>query len=126
VASFVVDRLRGRWLRPAHVAATHAYFKRFGALTIVIARFVPVVRTLAPFLAGAGSMSYRRFALFNVLGAAAWVASLVYTGAYLGSRPFVRAHLSAITMLIVAVSALPLAAAGLRAIRARHVSSTGA
>jgi membrane-associated protein len=119
-APFAVSRLRGRWLRQSHLDATHAYFDRFGASTIVIARFVPIVRTLAPFLAGAGRMSYLRFSSFNVFGAVAWVATLVYAGAYLGSRPFVREHLSMITMMIVGVSLLPMAAAGLRALRARR------
>jgi membrane-associated protein len=119
-APAVVARLKGRWLRQSHLDATHRYFERYGASTIVIARFVPIVRTLAPFLAGAGTMSYRRFALFNVAGAVAWVALLVYAGAYLGAQPFVREHLSAITMGIVVLSVLPMAATALRALRARR------
>ncbi|MDH4053177.1 MAG: VTT domain-containing protein, partial [Rubrivivax sp.] len=100
-AAAVVARLKGRWLRQSHLDATHRYFERFGPSTIVVARFVPIVRTLAPFLAGAGTMSYRRFAVFNIAGAVAWVSLLVYAGAFLGSRPFVRDNLSAITMGIV-------------------------
>ena len=62
-APLVIARLRGRWLRQSHLDATHRYFERFGSSTVVIARFIPVVRTLAPFLAGAGSMPYLRFAM---------------------------------------------------------------
>lgn len=112
---WIVGNSRGRLLKPSHLSATQAYFGRFGAWTIVVARFVPVVRTIAPFLAVAGRMRYARFAAFNVLGGVAWVASLVYGGAYLGSRPFVREHLSLITMSIVAVSVVPVGVATARA-----------
>lgn len=113
-APIVVVRLRGRWLRQSHLDATHHYFERFGSATIVIARFVPIIRTFAPFLAGAGTMSYSRFALFNIAGAVAWVALLVYAGAYFGSQPLVHEHLGSITMAIVIVSIVPMIVAGIR------------
>lgn len=119
-APMVIARLRGRWLRQSHLDATHRYFERFGSSTVVIARFVPVVRTLAPFLAGAGKMPYLRFAMFNVAGAVLWVALLVYAGAFLGAQALVRDHLSAITMAIVALSMLPILVAGTRALLARR------
>ena len=119
-APMVIARLRGRWLRQSHLDATHRYFDRFGSSTVVIARFVPVVRTLAPFLAGAGSMPYLRFAMFNVAGAVLWVALLVYAGAFLGAQALVRDHLSAITMGIVALSMLPILVTGKRALLARR------
>ena len=122
-APMVVARLRGRWLRQYHLDATHSYFERFGASTVVIARFIPVVRTLAPFLAGAGSMPYLRFAMFNVAGAVLWVALLVYAGAFLGGLALVRDHLSAITMTIVALSMLPVLVTGTRALRARRATA---
>jgi membrane-associated protein len=119
-APIVIARLRGRWLRQSHLDATHRYFDRFGSSTVVIARFVPVVRTLAPFLAGAGKMPYLRFAMFNVAGAVLWVALLVYAGAFLGAQALVRDHLSAITMAIVALSMLPILVAGTRALLPRR------
>lgn len=119
-APMVIARLRGRWLRQSHLDATQRYFDRFGTSTVVIARFVPVVRTLAPFLAGAGSMAYLRFAMFNVAGAVLWVALMVYAGAFLGTQTLVRDHLSAITMAIVALSMLPILVAGTRALLARR------
>ena len=119
-APMVIARLRGRWLRQSHLDATHRYFERFGSSTVVIARFVPVVRTLAPFLAGAGKMPYLRFAMFNVAGAVLWVALLVYAGAFLGAQALVRDHLSAITMAIVALSMLPILVAGTRALLAKR------
>jgi membrane-associated protein len=119
-APMVIARLRGRWLRQFHLDATHRYFERFGSSTVVIARFVPVVRTLAPFVAGAGKMPYLRFAMFNVAGAVLWVALLGYAGAFLGAQALVRDHLSAITMAIVALSMLPILVAGTRALLARR------
>ena len=114
-APWVMRRFGGRGLKPSHLRATQHYFERFGGSTIVMARFVPIVRTLAPFLAGAGDMSYRRFALFNVTGAMAWVGLLVYAGAFFGSLPFVRDHLAQVTLAILIVSVLPMAATALRA-----------
>lgn len=109
--------LKGRWRTPAHLAATQRYFDRFGASTIVIARFVPVVRTMAPFLAGAGAMPYARFFVFNLVGAAAWVLSLFYAGVALGQHPAVREHISEITLAIAALSAAPVVLGALRARR---------
>jgi membrane-associated protein len=119
-APAVLRWLHGRWLRPQHLAATEAYFARYGAVTIVIARFVPIVRTLAPFLAGAGRMPYGRFALFNLLGGGLWVVSLVTAGYFLGNLPWVRAHLSQVTLAVVAVSLLPLVHAAWRARQVRR------
>jgi len=118
-APAVVARLRGRWLRQSHLDRTQAYFDRYGGATIVVARFVPIVRTLAPFMAGAGQMRYPQFAAYNLVGGTLWVATMVYAGALLGAQPFVREHLSAITLGVIAVSLLPLAAA---AWRRRHAA----
>lgn len=108
-APAVLRRLDGRWLKPQHLAATEAYFARYGSATIVVARFVPVVRTLAPFLAGAGRMPRGRFTAFNVLGGGVWVTSLVVAGMLLGHLPWVRGHLSQASLAVVALSLLPLA-----------------
>ncbi len=118
-ADWLLPRLHGRWLRPAHLQMTHEYFERWGSATVVVSRFVPIVRTIAPFMAGAGHMSAHRFTLFNVIGAALWVAGFVYAGALLGSHPFVKSHLGWITIGIVVVSLLPLVAAAYKGRRSR-------
>jgi len=87
---------------------THAFYERHGGKTIVLARFVPLVRTFAPFVAGVGSMRYPRFLAFCFAGAFLWVASLVSAGAFFGSITWVRAHLTAVILLIVALSLVPL------------------
>ncbi len=78
-----------RFFKRAYLERTHRYFERHGGKTIVIARFVPIVRTYAPFVAGIGRMEYVRFLLFNVTGGALWVASLAYAGAAFGNLTFV-------------------------------------
>ena len=87
---------------------THAFYDRHGGKTVVIARFLPLVRTFAPFVAGVGRMRYLRFMSFSVMGALAWVLSLVYAGYFLGNIPVVRQNLTAAILIIVAISLAPL------------------
>lgn len=111
--------LQRRWLRPEHVERTHRFYVRYGNMTIVVARFVPVVRTFAPFLAGLGRMPYRQFALYNVTGGVVWVAGFVYAGYLFGNLPLVRERLSLVLVAIVVLSLLPV---GLHVLRARAVN----
>ncbi|MCW3479484.1 VTT domain-containing protein [Neisseriaceae bacterium JH1-16] len=99
--------VRRGWIKPAHLAKTKVYFDRFGGPTVSIGRFLPIVRTVSPFLAGLTGMCPRRFMLFNVLGGVVWCASLVLAGYWLGQISWVRDHLSSLTMGVVAVSLLP-------------------
>jgi len=87
---------------------THAFYERHGGKTVVLARFVPLVRTFAPFVAGVGRMDYPRFLAFCVGGALLWVVSLVSAGVFFGSIAWVREHLTAVILLIVALSLAPL------------------
>lgn len=99
--------LRLHWVKPRHVARTEAFFERFGGFAVVAGRFVPIVRTLTPFLAGVSRMPYHRFIVFNVLGGVGWVSLFLGAGFWLGSIEWVRLHLSLLTMLIVLGSLLP-------------------
>lgn len=103
-----------RWLNPRHLRRAHAFYERHGAGAVVISRFVPIVRTYVPFVAGLGAMSPGRFAAYNALGALAWVGSLVYGGYFFGNIPWIRANLTAFIAGIIAVSLLPLALALVR------------
>lgn len=96
-----------RWLNRAHLDRAHRFYERHGGKTIVIARFIPIVRTFAPFVAGMGEMSYRRFFLYNVGGGILWVVSLVTAGFYFGEIPIVKQNLSWVIVLIVILSVLP-------------------
>jgi membrane-associated protein len=110
----------GRWLKPEYLERTHRFYEKYGGFTIIIGRFVPIVRTFAPFLAGVGAMTYRKFLLFNMIGAAAWVALLVYSGFLFGNIPWVKDNLAYIVIAIVIVSVLPMVVQFLRERRARN------
>jgi membrane-associated protein len=103
----VFQRPDSRWLKQAHLRRTQAFYQRYGGLTIIIGRFVPVIRTFAPFLAGVAGMSYRRFLSYNVVGGVAWIASLVYAGYVFGNIPWVRHNLTWIVLAFVVVSLMP-------------------
>ncbi|MCC6869076.1 MAG: DedA family protein [Burkholderiales bacterium] len=105
----VYDRPDTRWFKRAHLRRTQAFYDKYGGVTIVIGRFVPIVRTFAPFLAGVAGMAYRRFLAFNVVGGVAWIASLVYAGYLFGNIPVVRDNLSFIVLGIIVLSLVPAA-----------------
>ncbi|MBS1219507.1 MAG: hypothetical protein H6R21_2640 [Proteobacteria bacterium] len=96
-----------RWLNPKHLERAHAFYERHGGKTIIIARFVPIIRTYAPFVAGAASMSYRQFALYNVCGAVLWVVSLGYAGYFFGNLPLVKDNLTLVILGIIVLSIMP-------------------
>ena len=96
-----------RFLNRRHLERTHAFYERYGPVTIVIARFVPIVRTFAPFVAGIGRMTYVRFAIYNVAGAVLWVVLLVGAGYLFGNIPVVRRNFSLVILAIIVISILP-------------------
>ena len=110
-----------RWLNRRHLDRTHAFYERHGGKAIIIARFVPIVRTYVPFVAGIGAMPYGRFLAFSVAGALLWVGALCQLGYWFGNIPAVKQNLAAAIVLIVAVSVLPIAFELLRAWRRRSV-----
>lgn len=116
------DTWLGRWLKPEYLERTHRFYERYGGFTIIIGRFVPVVRTFAPFLAGVGAMSYHKFLAYNVTGAGAWVASLAYAGYLFGNIPWVKENLAFIVLGIVIASLLPMAVQFVKERRLRALS----
>ena len=96
-----------RWLNPRHLERTHAFYERHGGKTIVIARFVPIVRTYVPFVAGVGTMPYFRFIAFSIAGALAWVLSLCLAGYFFGNFPLVKNNLTLVIIGIVLLSVSP-------------------
>lgn len=102
-----------RWINKDALNRTHEFFEKHGGKTIILARFVPVVRTFAPFVAGVSDMTQARFQLYNVTGAALWVISLVTAGYFFGNIPVVRDHLTAIVLVGVSAAVVPLALGGL-------------
>ena len=103
-----------RFFRKEHLARTHAFFERHGGRTVVLARFVPIVLTFTPFVAGIGAMSYPRFLAYSVGGGALWVTAFIWAGYFFGNLPAVRANFSFVVLGIILVSVLPIAIGILR------------
>jgi membrane-associated protein len=97
-----------RFLKKEYFDRTNAFYEKYGGKTIILARFVPIVRTFAPFVAGVGKMNYRRFITFNVLGGILWVTIFIVLGALFGNIPFVKNNFEIVTLGIVFISILPM------------------
>jgi membrane-associated protein len=117
-ANYWIGRLAGdrltrgrfrRYIRQDYLDRTHTFYERHGAKTIVLARFVPIIRTFAPFVAGLGQMGYRKFSAYNVLGGIAWILIFVLGGFFFGNLPVVRQHFSLVVAGVIVVSFLPVA-----------------
>lgn len=109
-----------RWIDRQALEKTHAFFERHGGKTIILARWLPVIRTFAPFVAGVSDMGLGRFQIFNVVGALLWVIGLVMAGYFFGNIPIIRDHLNTIVLIGVAAAAGPVAlAAIIRFVRSR-------
>jgi len=122
VGSYIGPRaFRGdiQFLRKEYLDRTHAFYEKHGGKTIILARFIPIIRTFAPFVAGVGAMSYPKFLTYNVVGAVLWVGLFVLGGYFFGNITVVRENFSLVILAIIAISVLPLALEALRAWRSR-------
>jgi len=108
-----------RFLRKEYLDRTHAFYEKHGGKTIILARFVPIIRTFAPFVAGVGAMSYPRFITYNVVGAVLWVGLFVLGGYFFGNISVVRENFTLVILAIIAISVLPIVIEALRARRRR-------
>lgn len=104
-----VLKRESKFLRQDYLDRTHRFYEKYGAKTIVIARFVPIVRTFAPFLAGVGSMSYAKFGTYNVVGAVLWITICTMAGYFFGNLPIVKQNFTLVILAIVFISVLPAA-----------------
>jgi membrane-associated protein len=109
-------------LNKKHLIRTQMFYERYGGKTIIIARFIPIIRTFAPFVAGIGHMRYPRFFAFNVVGAIAWVVMFVPAGYWFGNMPFVKKQFHYVILAIIVLSVLPAAIEVLREWRSRRLS----
>lgn len=103
-----------RWLSPKHLDRTSAFFEKYGAKTIILARFIPIIRTFAPFVAGIGAMNYGRFLAYNVVGGVIWVLSMTLAGYWFGGIEIVKKNFELVVIAIVGLSVLPAAIEYLR------------
>ncbi len=110
---------RVSWLRKDYLDRTHAFYEKHGGKTIILARFVPIIRTFAPFVAGVGAMNYGQFLLYYVVGAVLWVGIFTLGGFFFGNIPVVRENFTVVILAIIAISVLPIAYEALRARRSR-------
>jgi Uncharacterized membrane-associated protein len=110
IGYFLGEKLQKKYprlIKPEYIKKTHDFYERYGGKTIIIARFVPIVRTFAPFVAGIGKMTYTRFMMFNISGALLWILLLVPAGYFFGNMPFVKKNFSAVVLAIIFISILP-------------------
>ena len=103
-----------KFINPKIIEKTHQYFEKHGGRTIIIARFVPLVRTGAPFVAGVGNMPYKHFLTYNVVGGFIWIFLLLFAGYFFGNIPLIKNNLSLVTMIIILISILPIIWEGLK------------
>lgn len=117
----IFNRPSSRFFNTDHLKKAHAFYEKYGGKTIILARFIPIVRTFAPFVAGIGKMTYAKFALYNVTGAIVWVAGFVFLGHQFGGLPFVKKNFSLVILAIIVLSILP---AVIEIIRARRAAAS--
>ena len=103
----LIKRMNGKFIKREHLDKAHAFYEKHGGKTIIIARFLPIVRTYAPFVAGVGLMRYRLFVLFSALGSVLWIVSLTVAGYLFGNIPVVKNNLTLIILGIIAITLLP-------------------
>jgi membrane-associated protein len=116
----IFTRPKSLLFNPRHVERTREFYRRHGPKTIVIARFVPIVRTFAPVLAGVGQMEYRRFLFYNVFGGAGWVLSMTWAGYLLGRAvPNIERHIHLLVIIVIVLSCIPIGTEILRERRRR-------
>ena len=117
----IAQREKSRFINKEHIAKTHEFYEKYGTKTIIIARFIPIIRTFAPFVAGLGNMSYKKFFQYNVVGGVTWIAVCLLAGYFFGNIPIVKQNFSLVILAIIIVSLIP---AVIEFIRHKSISKT--
>ncbi len=101
------SKMLGRFVKKEYLEKTHNFYEKYGGKTIIIARFIPIIRTFAPFVAGIGSMNYSKFIAYNILGGILWVVTMVSAGYFFGNIPFIKNNFTIVVLAIIFISILP-------------------
>lgn len=103
----LLNKASPRLIRHEHLEKTHAFYEKHGGKTVILARFLPIIRTFAPFVAGIGTMNYRHYVMFSIIGGVSWIGSLTVAGYFFGNIPFIKNNLTLMVLVIVVISFIP-------------------
>ncbi|GAB1232335.1 DedA family protein [Ferrigenium sp. UT4] len=103
----LLNRASPRLIKPEHLEKTHAFYAKHGGKTVIFARFLPIIRTFAPFVAGIGTMDYRKYVMFSITGGVSWIGSLILAGFFFGNIPVIKENLTLMILVIVVISFIP-------------------
>jgi len=103
----LLEHASPRFIRHEHLEKTHAFYAKHGGKTVIFARFLPIIRTFAPFVAGIGTMNYRHYVIFSIIGGVSWIGSLILAGYFFGNIPVIKDNLTLMILVIVVVSFVP-------------------
>jgi membrane-associated protein len=109
---------KSRFFNPVYLQRTHAFYEKHGGKTIILARFMPIIRTFAPFVAGVGTMKYPKFLLFSIIGGISWMFTFIFAGYYFGNIPIVKKNFTLVVMAIIIISVMPATIGGYKSWRA--------
>lgn len=103
----LLNKASPRLIKHEHLEKTHAFYEKHGGKTVILARFLPIIRTFAPFVAGIGTMNYRHYVMFSIIGGVSWIGSLTLAGYFFGNIPFIKNNLTLMVLVIVVISFIP-------------------